>query len=302
MRPGPDTTPLMRARARTRSSRRRAIRRRRIVAITLVLAVVLALAAVVVVHALQLDTQGAQVTRIVVASHAVHSRRHVTVVVPSGPQPSTARPLLVFLHGRGGDDRSSDDDAFFAALHRLGATAPVVAFPDGGGSSYWHDRATGAWARYVTREVIPAVAKRFHADPRRAAIGGISMGGFGALDIAAHAPGRFCAVGAHSPAIWQTGGESAAGAFDDATDFARHDLVKQARMDPGAFNAQPMRIDAGTRDPFLPGDRAFVAALRARGVKVALHTAPGGHDNAYWSAHWRDYLGFYAGALRRCGR
>jgi S-formylglutathione hydrolase FrmB len=49
--------------------------------------------------------------------------------------------------------------------------------------------------------VIPQVTRRFGTDRRRVAIGGISMGGFGAYDLARLNPGRFCAVGGHSPAL-----------------------------------------------------------------------------------------------------
>jgi S-formylglutathione hydrolase FrmB len=54
----------------------------------------------------------------------------------------------------------------------------------------------------VLDEVIPKALTVLHADPRRVAIGGISMGGFGAYDLARLDPGRFCAVGGHSAAIW----------------------------------------------------------------------------------------------------
>jgi hypothetical protein len=54
-------------------------------------------------------------------------------------------------------------------------------------------------------------------------------------------------------------------------------------------------LDAGDSDPFRPGDRAFAAAAGVR-----LRTWPGGHDGAYWSRHYRDYLRFYARALGRC--
>jgi S-formylglutathione hydrolase FrmB len=248
------------------------------------------------------DPQGARVERVTIDSAAVGRKQPVTVVVPPGEAPRRPRPLLVFLHGRGQDDRSHLDAPMFAALRRLGPRAPIVAFPDGGGSSYWHDRDDGAWGRYVTGEVIPQIARRFGADRRRVAIGGISMGGFGALDLAAHAaPGRFCAVGAHSPALWQTGGETADGAFDDAEDFAAHDVIAVARERPTAFAAQPLWLDAGNEDPFLPGDEAFAAALRAGGVDVRLATPPGGHEDAYWEGRWKDYLPFYADALARCG-
>ncbi len=258
--------------------------------------------ALVVRGALEPDTHGARIVHLTIRSAAVHAHEPLVVVVPGGAAPQGRRPLLVFLHGHDGHEDSELDTPMFAALARLGRAAPVIAFPYGGPDSYWHDRADGAWARYVTNEVIPFVARRFGTDPRRVAVGGISMGGFGALDLAMHDPGRFCAVGAHSPAIWRTGGETAAGAFDDAQDFAANDLVADAHAHPADFAAQPVRIDAGDSDPFLPGDRAFVAALHAGGLPIALHTAPGGHTHDYWTAHWKDYLPFYAAALRRCKR
>lgn len=128
------------------------------------------------------------------------------------------------------------------------------------------------------------------------AIGGISMGGFGAFDLARLNPGRFCAVGGHSPALWRTGGETAPGAFDDAADFGRHDVIASAR----SFRGMPVWLDAGDRDPFRPGDDAFAGALRAAGVRASVHTWPGGHDGEYWNAHWRAYMRFYATALARC--
>jgi S-formylglutathione hydrolase FrmB len=150
-------------------------------------------------------------------------------------------------------------------------------------------------------EVIPRVATATGADPKRVAVGGISMGGFGAFDLALHHPGSFCAVGAHGPAIWQTGAETAAGAFDDAEDFARNDLVGSVRSDPAPFTSQPDWLDAGAQDPFQPGDQAFAAGLRAAGADATIKlTRPGGHDSDYWNAHWDEYLRFYADALARC--
>jgi S-formylglutathione hydrolase FrmB len=248
------------------------------------------------------DPQGAHVERMTIDSSAIGKAQHVTVVVPPDSAPSRPRPLLVFLHGRGDDDQSYLDAPMFAALRRLGARAPIVAFPDGGDDSYWHDRADGASGRYVTEEVIPRVTRRFHADARRVAIGGISMGGFGALDLAGRHPGRWCAVGAHSPALWQTAGETAQGAFDDAEDFAAHDVIAVAGTTDGAdaLSSQPLLIDAGDADLFLPGDRAFVSALSAAGHGARLDTEPGGHDDDYWASRWKDYLPFYAAALARC--
>jgi S-formylglutathione hydrolase FrmB len=247
------------------------------------------------------DQHGAADYDLSIDSNALHRRAPVWVVVPSGG--GQARPLLVWLHGRNGDQHSErHNGAMYAALEKLGKRAPVIVFPSGGGSSYWHDRRTGDWGRWVWRDVIPAVQRRFHTDRKRLAIGGISMGGYGAFDIARLHPGRLCAIGGHSPAIWRTGGETAPGAFDDAADFARHDIVGVARRRPGLFVGPRVWLDAGRKDPFQPGDRAFVTALRHAHVPISAHLTwdSRGHEHAYWQAHWGDYLTFYGRAFTHC--
>ena len=239
---------------------------------------------------------GMKVEGLTVKSNAVKQDMAVKVVVPAGG--GEGKPLLVFLHGRGGDENSYLHDPLFDALKALGDRAPVVALPAGDDDKYWHDRDSGDWGRYVTAEVIPQVAERFGTDPKRVAIGGISMGGFGAYDIAAHHPNRFCAVGGHSPAVWRSGGETAPGAFDDAEDFAAHDVIAEAN----ALDRLPVWLDAGDKDPFQPGDRAFAQALAVVGAAATVHTWPGEHEGEYWDAHWRDYLRFYGRELRRCNR
>lgn len=248
------------------------------------------------------DTYGASVETVTVDSEAVPGEHPVSVVVPDGADDDSGRPLLIFLHGRSGDSETyTDEEDFFAALEDQGDRAPVVAFPDGGDSSYWHDRAEGAWGKYIIEEVVPKVAERFGTDGDRVAIGGISMGGFGALNLAAQHPGLFCAAGGHSPALFLSGGDSAAGAFDDAADFDRNDVISTAREDPGAFAGTPVWLDAGKRDPFVPGVGAMNEALTANGADLTVKSGwRGGHDDEYWNAHWADYLKFYATALAAC--
>jgi enterochelin esterase-like enzyme len=247
------------------------------------------------------DHHGARVERFHLTSKLTHQSLPVTVVVPEDG--ADGRPLLVYLHGRSGSaDSEMRNEPMFAELAKLGKRAPVIAFPESAKASYWHDRRDGRWGSYVMRELIPEVERRFHTDPRRVAIGGTSMGGYGAYDIARLNPGRFCAVGGHSPAIWQTGGETAPGAFDDAADFSRHDLVDGARTRPGRWVGPRLWLDAGRSDPFQPGDRAFVSALKAHHVPISAHlTWHGGHEHSYWQRHWPSYLDFYARALGHCG-
>lgn len=245
------------------------------------------------------DTHGASVKTIEFHSHAVDGGQTVAVVLPA--EDGRGRPLLIFLHGRNETTGTyTEDEAFFEALAELGDKAPVVAFPEGSADSYWHDRESGDWGSLVTEEVIPAVTRHFGADPDRVAIGGISMGGFGAYDLALHNPGRFCAVGGHSPALWLEGGATAPGAFDDAEDFERNDVIATLQNNPSAFGDTPVWNDAGNEDPFLISDVAFDEALEAGDADLTSHTWHGDHSHSYWDEHWNAYLRFYASALAQC--
>jgi S-formylglutathione hydrolase FrmB len=295
-----DLTAAGRSPVRSRSRRRAASVRRRRVAALGASAVVVVAAWIVARNTIWPDKHGAQTFHMDIASRFVNGHLGVSVVVPPGG--GTGRPLLVFLHGRGGNDGSEmRNGPMYAGLADAGSRAPVMAFPYGGAASYWHNRRGGRWDDYVMREVIPEVTSRFHTDPRRIAIGGVSMGGYGALELARQHPARFCAAGGHSPAIWQTGGETAAGAFDDSADFARHNLVAAARRAPHSWGHTRLWVDAGSSDPFQPGDKAFVGAQRGARVPIAAHlTSSGGHQSSYWRAHWRQYVAFYAQALAAC--
>lgn len=244
------------------------------------------------------DRRGAKVVDMVIQSEAVGRRLPVSVVVPAGA--GSGSPLLVFLHGRDGTEDSELKGELFEALADLGERAPIVAFPFGEEASYWHDRADGGWASYVLEEVIPEVADRVGADMNRVAVGGISMGGYGAYNLARLAPGRFCAVGGHSPALWLTAGETAPGAFDDAEDFAANDVLAGVGADPAAFTGQPVWLDAGDEDPFLPGDQAFADAVETAGGDLTEHIWPGEHEPGYWDGHLDEYMRFYARALAHC--
>jgi enterochelin esterase-like enzyme len=224
------------------------------------------------------STRGATLTHFTLHSNDVGRDLHEMLVVP----PRHSDVLLVLLHGRSSPPSSFLSQPFFDALAKLGSRAPTVLLLDGGDHSYWHDRTDGKWGAMVVDEAIPAGLARTNTS--RAAIGGISMGGYGALELGARRD--FCAVGGHSAALWFHGGDSAPGAFDDAADFARHDLIAH----PPKYRS-PVWVDVGTSDPFHDADVALAHKIHAR-----LHVWPGGHESSYWHAHMAEYLNFYADA------
>jgi S-formylglutathione hydrolase FrmB len=260
-------------------------------------AVVAVVAFVVVQSVTGTDHHGAHVVRFTVRSELVGRSLKEVAVVPGGDT-SRPRPLLVFLHGRGQEPDDFLSSEFYAALASLGDRAPVVVALDGGDHSYWHDRRGGRWGSYVLKEALPEAVRRLGVDGSRVAIGGVSMGGYGAFDLARRH--RFCAAGGHSPAFWLSAGSTAPGAFDDAADFSRHDVYAFVRSRRRPFGDVPLWIDRGDHDPFFSADRSVVRALRASGSHVSSHVWPGAHTTAYWRSHTARYLQFYADALERC--
>jgi predicted esterase len=222
------------------------------------------------------DTRGARVVH-----YTLGGRDEIAVV----PKHNDHR-LLVLLHGRGAGPEQFLSNQFFAALSP--SDSPVVVLLNGGDHGYWHDRSRVKWASLVLDTAIPDARRRFHTTGK-IAIGGISMGGYGALHIATLRPKLFCAVGGHSAALWHRASAAAPGAFDDAEDFNRNNVFTAASK----LKRLPVWLDVGDQDSFKAADGDL-----ARRLSVLLHIYPGGHDSAYWNAHIAVYLAFYA---RACG-
>lgn len=223
------------------------------------------------------STRHAKLVHFTLHSRLVHNHLHEILVVPR----RHGDWMLVLLHGYHASPAQFLTQPLFDTLAALRARAPEVLLLDGGADSYWHDRGDGRWASMVLREAIPAGNTRTHAE--RVAIGGISMGGYGALLLGSRDRG-FCAVGAQSPALWLSPGQTAPGAFDDAEDYDRNDVF---RLRP----PRPLWIDLGARDPFRTATLSY-----ARRAGVRPHIKPGGHDAALWNAFTPKFLRFFAGA------
>ncbi len=158
------------------------------------------------------------VHRIVVESQVLRDNllsdptdRVVDVYVPAGSD-GAGLPLLVDLVGfTAGGPAHTNWSAFREnvpeRLDRLigeGAMPPVVAaFPDCftrlGGNQYVNSRAVGAWADFLTGEMLAAVEGRFDCGgPGRRGVFGKSSGGYGAIVHALDYPDVWAAAACHS--------------------------------------------------------------------------------------------------------
>ena len=228
-------------------------------------------------------------------SRARQRRVGYTIAYPPGHDRGSALPLVIALHGYGGNHSNvlahlSLPDA--AALLIGGQPLPPMAIVsvDGGGG-YWHPHPGDDPMGMLVNELIPMCqGLGLGKPPQRIGVIGLSMGAYGGLLLAEQHPGLVAAVAAISPAVWIRYSEAHnanPGAFANAQDFAAHDVIAHAK----ALGGTPIRIASGQQDPFHPGVEALIAALPP-GATVVI--GPGGHDETFESSQQPDSLAFLA--------
>lgn len=216
--------------------------------------------------------------------------RNVRVVVLTPPGAPRRLPVAVALHGFGGDARSMLGhalDHFLAQAAAQGIPPFALAGVDGGGT-YWHPRASGDDPqKMITDEVLPRL-RRQGLGTDRIGVLGWSMGGYGALLLGQTlGPSRVAAIVASSPAVFPSYADARAanaGAFDDAGDFARHDVRKAL----GRLREIPAWVDCGGSDPFAGASRLVRAGLQS----PAGGMFGGCHDASYWRRRAPAHLAF----------
>ena len=155
-------------------------------------------------------TQPGTVRRLLVPSAALGGRRQEAYVyLPSGyaRHPDRRYPVLYLLHGFPGRPLAFLEtvqmgivDDVLTARHR--AQPLILVLPFGSTSTFTDEEwANGAsahdgWATFVARDLVRYVDARFRTIPRAEgrAIGGLSEGGYGAINIALHHPREFSVV------------------------------------------------------------------------------------------------------------
>jgi enterochelin esterase-like enzyme len=225
--------------------------------------------------------------------YSQHRRRAVQMVIMRPPGVSGPLPVAVLLHGAGGNAASAVSlgyPQFLASVVSAGVTPFAVVAVDGGGSTYWHRRASGDDPQgMIVYEVLPRLRNLGYQVDSPAVLGW-SMGGYGALLLADRlGPVRVSAVCALSPAVFISFADAAAAnpeAFDSAADFAANDV--RAPWSLATLRQLPVRIDCGESDPFAPAD----AALRAALGNPAGSIAGGCHDQGFWRRHLAAQLTF----------
>ena len=268
-------------------------------------------------------------------------------------------PVIYMLHGFACTERDWIDRGHLDAAAQSIDLQAIVVMPDGDGSFY-ADAATAAdydacmhgplhpairtdetrdsfcvrradYERYIVDDLIAHVDATYRtvAERRGRAIGGFSMGGFGALSLALRHRELFVSAASHSgvvallyagPHPYRSG---RAQLVDDLPRWVERlgqmglllryvfgtDLGNWRAHDPATLAGSlhdgelALYIDCGTEDQLMLETAAAYLhdVLLARGVRHHFALVPGRHDFALWSARVADSLAFHQRQFQAAG-
>jgi S-formylglutathione hydrolase FrmB len=230
-------------------------------------------------------------------------------------QPTRHYPILYELHGLGDNEqmliKSGGWDLVeqFREQKKIGEF--IIVTPDAGRSFYINSRdGKERYEDFFIKEFIPSIEKRYRAGGSRAAraVGGFSMGGYGALRFAFKYPQLFVAVAVHSAALFEDLPADATAAFGlnlrafgdplDPAYWKQNTPFTLARAATGLGRLQ-IYLDCGLQDDFGfdAGTRALHQILEQKQIRHEFHLYPGGHNWQYVAEHLEASLAFVSRAL-----
>ena len=268
--------------------------RRRIVALgalTATVAIVYVLATTVFGG---VNTQGAHVSRYTIHSSLAHGSRLQIAIAPGASE--RRRPLLVFLHGNGGEPEFEPLGAVRSALTNSARWGPGRPLPGRRADSYWHDRSDGAWGSYVIREAIPQAIRRLQPTLAGSRSAG-SRWAASARSTSPPPPRRFCAVGGHSAALWSAAATAPRAPSTTPRTSPATTSSPRARGPPRT--GAPV-WSTSARGPVPRRRHALARELRADGARVSSTSGTAATAGSYWRRHFRVYVRFYSEALAQC--
>jgi enterochelin esterase-like enzyme len=227
---------------------------------------------------------------------------YLAFLPPGYDKNATARyPVLYMLHGMSGTNSEWRDLGLFTQADTLmtsRAVKPMIIVLPQGDDSYWVDHVSGpAWGTYTVRDVVSEVEGRYRtlAERDRRAIGGLSMGAHGALQLSLNFPDAYRVVGAHSLVLRQA--NALPDYFGDMSESRKRDPVMLAAAHPATAKSLSLSMDIGLQDTWYPAAKAFHDQLVREGVPHDWRTPPGEHTAEFWSSQIPANLRFYSAAL-----
>lgn len=160
----------------------------------------------------------------------------------------------------------------------------LIVMADGGWIANNSSGGPGSYESVILNDLMPYVEQTHcaWAEPAGRAIGGLSRGGYWALEIAFRFPEQFASVGGHSAALLDT--------------YAWPAVNPQYTGLSQTLGELRIYLDIGANDYVIHNIRQLHEEMETA-VPPIPHTwvlNDGRHEEAYWQAHLPEYLAWYA--------
>ena len=228
----------------------------------------------------------------------------MNVLIPNGKGPF---PVLYMLHGLSKDCNSVEH---WTDIERRAEPFPfMIVMPDGHRNFYTNDpRGDGlAYEDHIVKDVVGFIDSMFPsvANRRARAIGGMSMGGYGAMMLALRHPDLFSVVCSQSAAIFfahdpKRRAPGGVQAFESYLPRGKYDCFTLARKHRNNPHRLAIRMECGTEDGLLEPNRQFHRHLEKLNIAHTYLESPGKHSSAYFADQLTEILQFVDKHL--CGK
>ncbi|MDL2305726.1 esterase family protein [Bacteroides sp. OttesenSCG-928-D19] len=222
-----------------------------------------------------LQSTGTELKDMTIASTVLGKDMKYSVYLPQSYDGAKTYPVLYMLHGAAGNNNdwlaSGMINPYASSAAASGtASEMIVVCPDGLNAFYCNGYQDGMqYMTYFFDEFLPFIESTYKIKGTRGsrAIGGLSMGGYGALYYGLLHPEMFCYVYACSPATYVEGTPN---------------LFEMLGQNPSTLPG--ITIEMGTEDFLAEMAGYFKGALEGSGIAHEYISRPGAHDWTFWRA------------------
>ncbi|HXX28602.1 MAG TPA: alpha/beta hydrolase family protein [Terriglobales bacterium] len=243
------------------------------------------------------------------------------VLLPPGydSAPSRRYPVVYFLHGLGGNERTLLDTGGWNLVEDLrqdGKIGDFLIVTPEAWASFYVNAVSGQlrYSDFFLEEFMPLVESRYRVrrERRSRAVTGVSMGGYGALRFAFRYPESFAAVSAQSAALMTSSPEELNSAIRSGTPLGRllgtvfgnpidvahwkdNDPLVLAKRNQAAIRSVRIYFNCGREDQFefASGAEALHRELDAEAIQHEYHLYPGDHSASYFLRHFDEVMEFH---------
>ena len=214
-----------------------------------------------------------------------------------------AYPTLYLIHGTAfeqggwlydGVPRVADVQMSLGVLPPFIIVMPGADMRAGEASKYsWTNRGPGSYEDFIVNELVPYIDEHYSTWASRdgRAIGGISRGGYWAIEIGFAHPDLFSAVGGHSPSV-----------FTQLVGVPPNFSMLSMARSIDELRTLRIWLDAGDQDWARVDMQKLMGDLDDAGVPYYADVGEGGHEDSYWTSRVPEYLAFYSSDWPRVAR